>query len=359
MERDSYASLTDRDLVSAFQRGDHGAYEEMYRRYIERVRRSCARVLADPGEVEEAAQETFLKAYQALGRFNGSYKLGAWLSRIAVNLCIDHLRSRHQHLVPLPSDTHPALAAEGPEEVVAGGSPRLTETLNDMQPLHAAALKLRAVDGLSHREMAGQLAMTPSQVKALLHRARRSFKRAWERAEGWVLAPVFALRSTFADRSHTVPGAGVAGAPNLVGMMQSLTAMEKAVTSAVIAAVALSGMPSEPSGPTASSPMRRAAVAGPEVSGDRDEFPAPGAGESSAPSAGGRTGVLDDVLALAEKARDGAEPQDDGGGPPPGGGDDGGEDDGPLGGPASQRTKKALETGKKVAERTGETLTDL
>jgi hypothetical protein len=260
--------------------------------------------------------------------------------------------------VPLPSETLPALADDGPEEVVAGGNPRLTETLKDIQPLHAAALKLRAVEGMSHREMAGRLAMSPNQVKALLHRARRSFKRAWERVEGWVFAPVFALRSVFGEKSHAVSG-GVADAPNLVGMMQSLTVMERAVTSAVIAAVALTGMPSEPSSPTASGPSRRAEVSGRADARTRDTLRSVSDGESATVSGEGRRSVVGDVLALAKKTADGAEPQDGEDGPPAGGRGDGGDDEEPLGGPAAQRTKKAVDSGKKVAKETAKTLTDL
>lgn len=349
----------DRELVTAFQRGDQGAYEAIYRRHIGRVRRSCSRVLTDPNDVEEAAQETFLKAYQALPHFNGRYQLGAWLSRIAVNVCIDHVRSRsrHQHLVGLPSESNLEWADDGPEEVVAGGNPRIDETLKDMQPLHAAALRLRAVDGLSHREMAGRLRMSPDQVKALLHRARRSFKRAWERVEGWALAPVFALRSQFGQRSE-VSCAGVTGGPGVVGLTQSLTAMERAVTGAVIAAVALTGMPSEPSDPTPSSPGRRAPVTGPRIAGGGDERALLASGAATDPAAREKTDALDHVLALAAKAKDASDPPEGEGDPPSGGG--GGEDEEkpPLGGPASQHKKRAVDAGKEIVQEIDQTLGD-
>jgi RNA polymerase sigma-70 factor (ECF subfamily) len=356
---DDHPGGGDRELVTAFQQGDEGAYEAIYRRHIGRVRRSCSRVLTDPNDVEEAAQETFLKAYQALQHFNGRYRLGAWLSRIAVNVCIDHVRSRsrHQHLVGLPSESNLEWADDGPEEVVAGGNPRIDETLKDMQPLHAVALRLRAVDGLSHREMAGRLRMSPDQVKALLHRARRSFRRAWERVEGWALAPVVALRSRFGPRSE-VSCAGVAGGPGVVGLTQSLTAMERAVTGAVIAAVALTGMPSEPPDPTTSSPRRRAPLAGPQIAGGRDQRLAMDSGEAIDGATREKSDALDHILALAAKARDTSDPPESDGESSSGGGG-GDEEDPPLGGPASQHKKRAVDEGKKVVEKVDETLGDL
>src|SRR3712207_9131441 len=62
---------SDRDLVLAFKAGSRAAYDEMYERYRSRVYGVCRRILRDPQDAEEAAQETFLRAYQALHRFNG------------------------------------------------------------------------------------------------------------------------------------------------------------------------------------------------------------------------------------------------------------------------------------------------
>ncbi len=235
--------LDDRALVQAFQSGDAEAYDAMYARYVERVRRTCSRILRDPHDAEEATQETFIRAYRALGRFNGRYQLGAWLARIASNVSIDHVRSssRTPHLVALPADDPIEASAKDPGELIAGGIERVDETMSDIQPLHAEALKLRAVDGLSHKEMAGRLEMTPDQVKALLHRARLSFRRAWQNAQGWALAPVLLLRRS-ASRSESVSGAGVAQAPGLSGLAPQLIPMvEKVAASAMIVAVALSG----------------------------------------------------------------------------------------------------------------------
>ena len=236
---------SDRELVVAFQEGRRDAYDEIYRLYAPRVRRVCSRMLKNSQDVDEATQETFLKAYQALGRFNGQYQLGPWLSRIASNVCLDQIRARSRSARQVAlSDEHEAAGTErGPEDIVVGDDPRVQETIAEIQPLHAQALTLRALRGLSHREMAGELHMTPAQVKALLHRARSSFRRAWDKAEGWALAPVAAVRGFFSDKSGTSQASS-----NLAGLTPSLSPMlaERVATSAVIVAVALSGAPSQP-----------------------------------------------------------------------------------------------------------------
>ena len=255
----SFAS--DRDLVVAFQQGGTDAYDEIFRLYSTRVRRVCARMLKNPQDIDEATQETFLKAYQALGRFNGQYQLGAWLSRIASNVCLDQIRSRSRSAGQVTlSEEHEAAGTErGPEDIVVGNNPRIHEAIAEIQPLHAQALKLRALGGLSHREMAGELHMTPAQVKALLHRARSSFRRAWDKAEGWALAPIAGVRNWFSNKSSAASDAS----SNLLGFTPSLSPMlaERVAASAVIVAVALTGAPSLPSSSEPAPPRRTPSIA--------------------------------------------------------------------------------------------------
>lgn len=175
----------DRQLVIAFQQGNPGAYDDIYRRFLPRVRWVCRRVLANEQDVQEAIQETFLSAYEALGRLNGRYALGAWLSRIALNICLDYVRisGRRPQLVPLAREHEAVQLESGPEDGIAGSNPRLEDVIQGIYPLHAEALKLRALKGYSHDEMAARFGMSSAQVKALLHRARTSFKSAWNRPE--------------------------------------------------------------------------------------------------------------------------------------------------------------------------------
>jgi hypothetical protein len=200
--------------------------------------------------------------------------------------------------------------------------------------------------------------MSPDQVKALLHRARRSFKRAWERAEGWALAPVFAMRSMLDDhRSEGVSHASVAGAP-IAGIAQSLTVVEKAVTSAVIAAVALTGMPSAPSRPAAPPGERGGVGAGSRAATADASDPFVRPDSSGIAPAAEPSDAVADVLALAQKAKDEVE-EPQGGSESSGGGGDGdagGGDDNPLGGPGAQQKKKAVDTVERAADQVSQTL---
>ncbi|MEA2448011.1 MAG: hypothetical protein QOK47_1648, partial [Actinomycetota bacterium] len=174
-------------LVLRFKAGDTAAYDAIYERYMARVNGICRRMLIDPHDVQEASQEAFLRVYQALGRFNGRYELGAWIARITTNVCLDNLRSRSRRpkeMAPLEAiDLELALEGEPetPETLIIRNAEgrRVRKVLASLPPLHRAAIVLRDFEGLSYVEIAGALQITESQVKALLHRARGRFKRDW------------------------------------------------------------------------------------------------------------------------------------------------------------------------------------
>ncbi len=313
--------FSDRDLVLAFKAGHQDAYDEMFRRHHERVMRVCSRMLGNQQDAEEAAQETFLKAYQALPRFNGQFQLGAWLSRIAANVCVDHLRVKSRsHLVALPSDDIVPESGSGPEDLVIGDFPRLDVAIQSVQPLHAHALALRAVEGLSHREIAGRLHLSPSQVKALLHRARTSLRRAWESAEGWSVAPLMGVRSFFSRSESTQAGSNVASIAPQVPYL-----VEKVAASAVIVVAALTGLPSAPEvqapAPAAGSPrvsVPSETIVAPRVGVETTKVAAVQEQDAQSPA-------VPDIAATIQSAIGGHQklPQDDDGSGDGGGGDGG------------------------------------
>ena len=334
----------DRELVVAFKAGDAGAYDEMYRRYGGRVEGVCRRMLGNPEDAHEAAQETFLKAYQALPRFNGNYKLGAWLARIAANACLDQLRARGRraNLVSLPEHNEALEPEPGPEDLVAVDD-RARDTLGSLQPLYARALAMRGMEGMSHKEIAAQLSMTPMQVKALLHRARDSFKRAWEDASGWVFAPIAGMRSFFgADKDIHAAGApmtamSTVGAPLLA---------EKVAAGAIVVAAALAGVSAVPSSASVEPAAPNAGVASARQAIVDDAVPI--IQNDGTP----RKAAEDDVVAaLLTEIKDKVEPHEDD--------DDEGNHGNRNGGDGSIDPTKPTRAGRQVVRTVKETVRDL
>lgn len=180
-------SIEDKELTLAYQRGEDGAYQAIYDRYSNRVHSVCRRMLGNSQDAQDAAQESFLRVYQALGRFNGRYQLGPWITRIATNVCLDHIRAKSRRpkdvllLEIAELDTPEELEVEGPDDIVIrrSESRRVRKVLQCLPPMHRAAIVLRDFEGLSYQEVAVALDISEAQVKALIHRARQGFKRSW------------------------------------------------------------------------------------------------------------------------------------------------------------------------------------
>lgn len=191
------AEADDQELTLAFQRGEDGSYQAIYDRCRDRVVNVCRRMLADRDDAEEAAQETFLRVYQGLARFNGRYELRAWATKIATNVCLDHLRGEARRPTdPTPVEILDLEPSRGPQ----GSDPaallirshedrRVRKLLWSLPPTHRAAIVLRDFEGLSYREIAIALELTEPRVKSLLHRARRGFRRSWAGGGALLLFP--------------------------------------------------------------------------------------------------------------------------------------------------------------------------
>jgi RNA polymerase sigma-70 factor, ECF subfamily len=182
-ERGDYASLDDRMLVLDFQAGHPEAFVEVHNRYGNLARHVCRRLLANAHDTDEAFQETMIRVFQGLYRFNGRYALQPWISRIATNVSLDMIRSKTRRPVDeraVEEHDHEVFV-DGPEE----SFDRLVErdlvlsVLSDLPDSHRRALILRELEGRSHREIGDAMGISPSQAKALIHRAKGSFRRRW------------------------------------------------------------------------------------------------------------------------------------------------------------------------------------
>jgi RNA polymerase sigma factor (sigma-70 family) len=196
------ADLDDRMLVLDFQAGNEGAFSEIHRRYSGLARHVCQRILRNAEDADEATQEAMLRVYQGLGRFNGRYALQPWVARIATNVSLDVTRARARR----PRESDRAISELHEELHVHSDDPlelverllereRIKEILDLIPEHHRDALVLRELEGRSHKEIGEALGVTPLQAKALIHRAKGSFRRAWdgvkERSGLGALVPFF------------------------------------------------------------------------------------------------------------------------------------------------------------------------
>src|SRR5271165_521499 len=94
LRESSMAKLTDRELVDRAREGDAQAFGQLVRRHQQRIHRLAMHLLRDRAEAEDVMQETFIRAYRALSRFDGRSEPYTWFYRITINLSLNALRSR-------------------------------------------------------------------------------------------------------------------------------------------------------------------------------------------------------------------------------------------------------------------------
>jgi RNA polymerase sigma-70 factor (ECF subfamily) len=171
-------------LVRLAQHGDLDAFEALVRRHRLRVYRVALRMLGDPVDAEDAAQDAFVQAWQALPRFRGDAAFGTWVYRVVTNRCLTRIRDRRLS-DPLP----------GPEALQAPGTDTADSAVARMQieavkravagltPEQRAPWVLRELEGLTYEQIADTLALSLPAVKARIHRARQEILhklRSWE-----------------------------------------------------------------------------------------------------------------------------------------------------------------------------------
>ena len=180
--------LDDRELVLAFQAGEIDAYSDIYVKYRRLAAQICYRILENRDDAEEAVQETMLRVYRGLPRFNGRYQLQAWVARIATNVALDQVRARQRRPLsdsPLEPDRETGALNVAPDHEPPDELERLLDredvrsVLGEIPDHHRDALVLREFEGRSHEEIGDALGVSPAQAKALIHRAKKSFRRAW------------------------------------------------------------------------------------------------------------------------------------------------------------------------------------
>lgn len=173
---------TDRDLVDRARRGDASAFGDLVRRHQQRIHRLAVHMLRDRAEAEDVAQEAFIRAYQALARFDGRSEPYTWLYRITINLSLNRIRARKTARTTHDADDprldgllaergDPGGAAQRRQLYVAlcEGIDRLSETLR-------TTLILVCIDGRSHEDASAILDAPEGTVAWRVHEARRKLK---------------------------------------------------------------------------------------------------------------------------------------------------------------------------------------
>lgn len=185
---DRMAQKSDRELVEAARTGDAEAFGTLVRRHQRRIYRLAVHLLRDAAEAEDVTQETFVRAYGALDRFDGRSEPFTWMYRIAVNLSLNNLRSRKHsrraaevedpRIEGLLVERRPSHADPDAQSADRAMAVALCASIDELSETLRTTLVLVAVDGLSHGEAAKILGCPEGTVAWRVHEARRKLRAA-------------------------------------------------------------------------------------------------------------------------------------------------------------------------------------
>jgi RNA polymerase sigma-70 factor (ECF subfamily) len=182
--------MNDRDsdllLVEQVRAGDKRAFGLLVEKYRRKIVRLISRMVRDPDEMEDVAQDTFIKAYRALPQFRGEAAFYTWLYRIAVNTAKNHLVSRRKDLPTVsaqssndddePDDRLVAQEIGTPEsELISKQIAIAVNQAVDALPEELRqAITLREIEGLSYEEIAESMGCPIGTVRSRIFRAREA-----------------------------------------------------------------------------------------------------------------------------------------------------------------------------------------
>lgn len=172
-------------LIEKAKKGDRAAFGQLIRVHQRRLYGCAIQMLGDRGEAEDAVQETFLRAYRAIDRFDGRAELSTWLYRICINVSLNTIRRRRRvdaadvndprlpepAADPTQGQTDPRNAAQTSELYK-----RLAQALDQLSPSLRSTVILVLIDGVPQKEAAETLGCSEGTIAWRVHEARRRLR---------------------------------------------------------------------------------------------------------------------------------------------------------------------------------------
>jgi RNA polymerase sigma-70 factor (ECF subfamily) len=174
------------DLFRRLQAGDIEAVRILFERYRPRVYRVCLHYTGNAEDARDIVQETFVRAYRAVGQFRGDSALSTWLTRIAMNLCLNFRRDRRTAATLLDQREElvrrnmPPVAPRGPEEEARRRelAERIHQLVGTLPKRERMAFVMKFYNDMKIREISEAMQISEGTVKSFLHRAVVTLREA-------------------------------------------------------------------------------------------------------------------------------------------------------------------------------------
>lgn len=174
-----WSEATDADLVDATRAGRTEAFDVLVERHQRAVYRICYRFAPRQEDASDLAQETFLRAFRALGSYRGQASFKTWIYRIAMNVGLSRAAQRTPPTEPVEPEHLSANVLEYTDDAIDRGrrTRRLREAIERLPPRQRAALIMKVLNDQSHEEAARVLGCSTGTVKANVFHALRKLRR--------------------------------------------------------------------------------------------------------------------------------------------------------------------------------------
>ena len=184
MTKKDHSSADDQALVRAAQRGDMGAFEELVARHRDKIYARAYSMLRNEDEAVDLSQEAWVKGWQRLRQFQGESSFGTWLTRIVINLCLDHLRKQKRQRTESIEELDEEAGGVERQMPIVSVNPsaglereelrqRIDQALGQLSHEHRTVLVLHEFQEMEYKEIAKTMGCSIGTVMSRLFYARR------------------------------------------------------------------------------------------------------------------------------------------------------------------------------------------
>ena len=176
--------MTDEELIRSALNGGDASFAELVQRYKSKIFGMASRFAGDAHQLDDLAQEIFIRAWRNLAKFRADAPFEHWLSRVAIRVCYDFLRGRKRrgNLVPLDDERDSEIpTAPGDADAAADAREVLARAMQKLSPEERLVITLTELEEKSVREAAELTGWSESNVKVRAFRARQSLKKILEK----------------------------------------------------------------------------------------------------------------------------------------------------------------------------------
>lgn len=183
-------------LIDKCKKGDNEAFSKLILSYEKKVYNIALRMVLNPEDAYDVAQEVFLKVYQSIHSFRGQSSFSTWIYRVASNVCLDFLRKKKKHATVISIDRQVETEENTVSKQLEDPSPgtfeqveqnlmreELAAAITKLSPEHRLVIVYRDINGLSYEEIAQITGQSMGTVKSRLSRARKTLQKLLKNRE--------------------------------------------------------------------------------------------------------------------------------------------------------------------------------